>query len=142
MRAIFGLLGFTIGLTTYASIDKLFPNFDFGKGTYEIVASIGLGLVIGLVFYVIEPWFLNKLKELVKVVDKEISKYPQTDILLGSIGLIGGFLIAYLLSSLLIGSIPIFWFWERYIWNSSIHRIRTCNRFSLLCYRAMVFKQT
>ncbi len=108
MRAIVGLLGFTIGLTTYASIDKLFPNFDFGTGTYGVVASIGLGLVIALIFYAIEPWVLNKFKELVKIVDKEISKYPQTDILLGSIGLIGGFLIAYLLSSLLIGSIPIF----------------------------------
>lgn len=108
MRAIVGLLGFTIGLTTYASIDKAFPNFDFGIGTYGVAASIGLGLVIGLIFYVIEPWVLNKFKELVKIVDKEISKYPQTDILLGSIGLIGGFLISYLLSSLLIGSIPIF----------------------------------
>ena len=108
MRATVGLLGFTIGLTTYASIDKAFPNFDFGIGTYGVAASIGLGLVIGLIFYVIEPWVLNKFKELVKIVDKEISKYPQTDILLGSIGLIGGFLIAYLLSSLLIGSIPIF----------------------------------
>lgn len=38
--------------------------------------------------------------------DKEISKYPQTDILLGSIGLIIGFVIAYLLGGL-INSIPI-----------------------------------
>ncbi len=108
MRAVVGLLGFTIGITTYTSITKAFPDFVFGTGTYGIVASMGVGLVIGLIFYAIEPWVLNKFKELVKLVDKEISKYPQTDILLGSIGLIGGFLIAYLLSSLLIGSIPIF----------------------------------
>ena len=38
--------------------------------------------------------------------DKEISKYPQTDILLGAIGLIVGLVIAYLVSGL-INSDPI-----------------------------------
>lgn len=108
MRAVIGLLGFTVGLTTYTSITNVFPNFIFVTGTYGVVVSIVLGVLMGLIFYAIEPWVLDKFKDLVKIVDKEISKYPQTDILLGSIGLIGGFLPAYLLSSLLIGSIPIF----------------------------------
>ena len=49
-----------------------------------------------------------KLKKFVKVLDKEISKYPQTDILLGSIGLIVGLVIAYLIvGGYLLNGMPI-----------------------------------
>ena len=39
------------------------------------------------------------MREGVKLLDKEISKYPQSDILLGTIGLIVGLVIAYLIVS-------------------------------------------
>ena len=68
--------------------------------------SIVVGLIIGVIFYIIGPWVIDNFKYIAKLVDKEISKYPQTDILLGSIGLIIGFVIAYLLGGL-INSIPI-----------------------------------
>lgn len=106
-RIIIGLLGLTLGMTTYTAVTKAIPNFTFGQGTYGLVGSIAVGIVIGLLFYILEPWVLNKFKDMAKVVDKEISRYPQTDILLGSIGLIVGFVIAYLVSGLM-SSIPIF----------------------------------
>ena len=45
-------------------------------------------------------------KKAAKAIDREISKYPQTDIILASIGLIVGLVIAYLISQLLL-KIPI-----------------------------------
>ena len=71
-----------------------------------ILVSIVVGLIIGVIFYIIGPWFIDNFKYIAKLIDKEISKYPQTDILLGSIGLIIGLVIAYLVSYL-ISSIPI-----------------------------------
>ena len=105
-RVIIGIVGVIIGLTTYLTLMKDFPALSFGTNIYGIIASVVVGIITGLLFYLIEPWVINKVKEITKVLDKEISKYPQTDILLGSIGLIVGFVIAYLLSSL-VRPIPI-----------------------------------
>lgn len=107
IRIIIGLLGFTLGMTTYTAVIKAIPNFAFGEGKYGLIGAIAVGIVIGIIFYILAPWVLNKFKDIAKIVDKEISRYPQTDILLGSIGLIVGFVIAYLVSGLM-SSIPIF----------------------------------
>ncbi|MGL5313749.1 MAG: PIN/TRAM domain-containing protein [Peptostreptococcaceae bacterium] len=106
IRIVISILGFILGLTTYLSLVKAFPQLAFGIDEQGMVASIIVGIVIGLLFYLIWPWAANKFQEIAKLVDKEISKYPQTDILLGAIGLIIGFVIAYLVSGL-INSIPI-----------------------------------
>ncbi len=97
-------IGFILGFTTYLSAANIFPQLSFGKG--KVVISILVGVIIGIIFYIIGPWVINKFKQLANLMDKEISKYPQTDILLGSIGLIIGFAIAYLISGL-ISDIPI-----------------------------------
>ncbi|MGL6107815.1 PIN/TRAM domain-containing protein [Romboutsia sp.] len=106
IRIIVSLLGFTLGFTTYLSLTNAFPKFSFGIDEKGMAVGAIVGLVVGLIFYLIGPWAINKFKEIAKIMDKEISKYPQTDILLGSIGLIVGFVIAYLVSGL-INSIPI-----------------------------------
>lgn len=100
-RVIIGILGFILGSTAYLTLMKDFEALKFGTDTYGIIVSVVVGIVIGLLFYLVEPWVINKVKDVTKMMDKEISKYPQTDILLGSIGLIIGFVIAYLLSGLL-----------------------------------------
>lgn len=51
--------------------------------------------------YVLEPTISKKLRSLGRRFDKEMSRYSQVDIILGSIGLLIGFIIAFLLSSLL-----------------------------------------
>lgn len=106
IRIVMSLVGFILGFTTYLSLAKLIPKFTFGIDSQGIVVSIIVGIIIGILFYLIWPWALRKFKKLAKLMDKEIAKYPQTDILLGSIGLIVGFVIAYLISGL-INSIPI-----------------------------------
>lgn len=106
IRVCVGMLGLILGSTTYLKLMKDIKQLTFGRDIYGFAAAIAVGIVIGLLFYVIEPWVVKKVKEAAKIMDKEISKYPQTDVLLGSIGLIVGFVIAYLLSGL-INQIPI-----------------------------------
>lgn len=101
IRVCVGMLGLILGSTTYLKLMKDIKQLTFGREIYGFAAAIAVGIVIGLLFYVIEPWVVKKVKEAAKIMDKEISKYPQTDVLLGSIGLIVGFVIAYLLSGLI-----------------------------------------
>ncbi|MEG2058114.1 MAG: PIN/TRAM domain-containing protein, partial [Romboutsia sp.] len=105
-RIAIGILGLILGVTTYITLMGKFPGLKFGSNSYGFIIAGVVGIVLGLLFYAVEPWIINKVKEAAKIMDKEISKYPQTDILLGSIGLIVGFVIAYLISGL-INPIPI-----------------------------------
>ena len=93
-----------LGITSYLSLEKYFPQISFGLNNVYLVGII-VGLVVGILFYLISPWIFSKVREFVKILDKEISKYPQTDILLGVVGLIVGLVIAYLLVGGLLGSI-------------------------------------
>ena len=106
IRAMIGIFGFVLGFTVYSSLANTFPELLFGMGKSVILISIVVGLIIGVIFYLLGPWVIDNLKYIAKLVDKEISKYPQTDILLASIGLIIGLVIAYLIGGL-IRSIPI-----------------------------------
>lgn len=106
IRILIGAFGIVVGSTAYTSITDNLKILTYGNKTYEVAAAIAVGIIVGIIFYAIEPWIIKKIKMLAKAVDKELSKYPQMDILLGSIGLIAGFVIAYLLSGLL-NTIPV-----------------------------------
>lgn len=100
IRVLIGLIGFIIGTTTYLTLMVNFEELRFGQEYYGFIIPGVVGIILGLLFYALEPWVINKVKELAKIMDKEISKYPQTDIILSAIGLIVGFVIAYLISSI------------------------------------------
>ena len=91
-------------MTSYLSLAKIFPQLGFGIEHIYLVGLVA-GLLIGILFYLISPWIFNKVRIFIKILDTEISKYPQTDILLGVVGLIVGLVIAYLIVGGLFGSI-------------------------------------
>lgn len=97
IRILIGLLGASLGTTVYIFLVKCFPNVFVGINDYKYIISIVVALIFGVFFYVIGPWIISKIRDSVKVLDKEISKYPQSDILLGTVGLIVGLVIAYLI---------------------------------------------
>lgn len=96
IRVLISLLGVILGTTSYLSVAKYFPQLNFGMSNIYLVSLIA-GLLIGVVFYLISPWIFNKVRRFVKILDTEISKYPQTDIMLGLVGLIIGLVVAYLI---------------------------------------------
>ena len=99
MRIIIGLLGAPFGTAVYITLVELLPGLFTNVNNYKYIIAIGAALAFGIIFYIISPWILSKVREGVKLLDKEISKYPQSDILLGTIGLIVGLVIAYLIVS-------------------------------------------
>ena len=104
IRVLISLLGVILGSTSYLSLVKIIPQLSFGIANAYLV-GLGAGLLLGILFYLISPWIFNKVRRFVKILDTEISKYPQTDILLGVVGLIVGLVIAYLIVGGLFGSI-------------------------------------
>ena len=97
IRILIGLLGAAVGVTTYTTLVKHFPNMFMKYNDYKYIITITTALVFAMIFYMTVPWLISKVRDSAKLVDKEISKYPQSDILLGTVGLIVGLIIAYLI---------------------------------------------
>ncbi len=99
VKVLIGLLGAAFGTAIYIALEGLLPSIFNNFKDYKYMITIGAALIFGIIFYIISPWILSKVRDGVKILDKEISKYPQSDILLGTIGLIVGLVIAYLIVS-------------------------------------------
>lgn len=97
VKILIGLLGAALGTAIYVFLVSHFPNTFAAVSSYKYIMTIVVALIFGIIFYVIAPFMISKVKDNVKLLDKEISKYPQSDILLGTVGLIVGLVIAYLI---------------------------------------------
>lgn len=93
-RFLLAIIGFAIVTTLYLSLMKPFKELQFGNPKYGYAIGICLGLIFGIILFIAEPGISKKLKKLGIKFDKEMSVYSQVDIILGSIGLLIGFLIA------------------------------------------------
>lgn len=100
-RFLLAIIGFAIATTLYISLMKVFQEMMLGNIKYGYAAAIATGLLFGLILFIAEPGISRGIKKLSVKFDKEMSMYSQVDIILGSIGLILGFLIAFLISGLL-----------------------------------------
>ncbi|MCG8542144.1 MAG: PIN/TRAM domain-containing protein [Clostridia bacterium] len=68
----------------------------------ELIISIVSAILFGSILFVITPWLMRKGLRSANWVETELQKIPTTDIIVGSIGLIIGLIIAYLISQLII----------------------------------------
>ncbi len=98
VRGIITLLGGILGywlnslLLENRFVHPLIPD---GRMTYVF---LGLGiLVFALVFFVISPWLIKKVKQATGAVESALQKVPIQDLLGGALGLIIGLIIATLL---------------------------------------------
>jgi len=99
------LLGVLIGygiLSLLKAIEVLNITLD---GWLGLIISVGFSLLIGIIFYFLSSKIIDKGRKLIVILENELQNIPVTDIALGSIGLIIGLIIAYLLSQPLL-SIP------------------------------------
>lgn len=58
-------------------------------------------LITGLIFYLVSPWILERGRRLAQRTEVELEKVPTNQILVGTMGLITGMIIAYLLGGLI-----------------------------------------
>jgi len=102
VRAFITFIGMFLGIGVIALLKSLnllniLETAQIGTYTYIVIS-----LIFGVVFFMISPKIIKLGKKLMFSVEGEIQKVPATDIILGSLGLITGLIIAYLLSQLLV----------------------------------------
>lgn len=100
-------VGYAIGIlvTKILKAQKLINVSPMTPMT-ELIISIAGAIIIGAFLFFLTPWLMQKGLKSANWVETELQKVPTTDILVGSIGLIVGLIIAYLISQLLM-NIPI-----------------------------------
>lgn len=95
------ILGFvmTSDMMTNTKIFKLF-NQEPPSTVVTLVTSILVAVILGFIGYIITPWLIKHAKRLIDYTEIELEKIPSGQIITGSIGLIFGLIIAYLISTL------------------------------------------
>ena len=98
MRIFFSSRGLLLGYGITDGINKL-QIFDFFKDPkISGFVYLGVSLLFGIIFYFITPKLTKGLKKLINFIEGELQKIPTSDIAIGSVGLIVGLIMAYLLS--------------------------------------------
>lgn len=82
-------------------------NLPFGEAITEFIFMILCGLILGLFIYILSPLLIRQGERLAKYIEKEITKLPAEQVIVGFIGLISGFLVAFIISGLTQNLIPL-----------------------------------
>ncbi len=93
--------GFYIYIVDETNIINITNNF---KG--YIIGSIASAIISGVILFILSPWLINKGTEVANRTERELSKVPTVDIVLGSVGLIVGLIISYLITNLIANIMP------------------------------------
>lgn len=99
---LFGLFfGYAIGSTLFASpAMQLTLRYSADNMVLEVISSIACSILFGLIFYFLSPKIVKLTVKIAKTTEHELEKIPSNQIISGSVGLIIGLLIAYLISPL------------------------------------------
>ncbi|MBN2899731.1 MAG: PIN/TRAM domain-containing protein [Clostridia bacterium] len=95
------IIGFVVtsDMMTNAKIFKLFDQEPPSTVATLVTASV-VALTLGFIGYVGTAWLIRHVKRLIDYTEVELEKIPSGQIITGSIGLIFGLIIAYLISTL------------------------------------------
>lgn len=99
-RLCITLVGMMLGYGGIA-LGRFFGVLGFiEKSSFSLYIYIGVSVLFGVIFYLISPKLIKIGQMGVNKVEKELQDQPASDIILGSVGLTFGLVIAYLLSRL------------------------------------------
>lgn len=97
-RAIIILIGLLIGYGAVSGFMALNIISLPDRGWLNLFFYIGISLIFGIIFFLLSPRIINRGKRIAKFIENELQDIPTNEIVVASIGLIIGLLIAYLLS--------------------------------------------
>ncbi len=103
IRSVLTVLGSLLGFTVFAFIINLLnlETLQNNLATY-ITGIIVSCLIGGGILFITAPWIIKKGQGLAGWIEKELSKVPLVTMVLGSVGLITGLIIAYLVSRIFV----------------------------------------
>ncbi|SCZ05618.1 PIN/TRAM domain-containing protein [Alkaliphilus peptidifermentans] len=108
IRGMLAALGALLGLAIFVYItNALAPEAIHNSFITYVSAIIITSLLSGGILFILSPWLINQGRNLANWIERELANVPIVNIVLGSVGLIAGLIIAYLISGLLNNIIPI-----------------------------------
>jgi len=110
VRVIFALAGVGVGSGLVKLFYPFVQVFHIKIGYLFLPIFYGIVFVFfGVLFFFIAPVIMDALIKMIRHIEKKLQEIPMTDILFGSIGLIIGLIIAYLIITPFIRIIPLDW---------------------------------
>lgn len=103
VRVVITLLGMLLGYGLSTVIMSGLINKGYLKDTnlkVEVVITILTIVLIGGIFFLVTPFFKRRGMSAAKNIESDLRKIPSSNLIGGSIGLIVGFVLAYLISPL------------------------------------------
>lgn len=102
IRGILTVFGAVSGAALYMYVVKEMDIISIaGDPRNYVIGIIISSLTSGVMLFILSPWLINQSREAVNKIEKELSKVPTIDIILGSVGLIIGLIISYLVTNLI-----------------------------------------
>lgn len=98
IRGIIALLGVLLGYGVVASLRTFEVIQLTANGWMNLVLYLGVSFIFGIIFFLLSQKIMNFGRKVIQFLENELQKVPAYDIALGSVGLIVGLVIAYLLS--------------------------------------------
>ena len=98
LRGAISLVGLLIGVGIVTGFEALGVLNLPSKGWISLVVYAIVGIAFGIIFFLLAPKFIKGGRKSIQFFEAELQKMPAYEIALGSIGLIVGLIIAYLLS--------------------------------------------
>lgn len=96
-----GSAGFAFGVMLVKSPDvRQWLGEGFAFGLIPFIFPLVLGVVFGAVVYLLGPMIMRQGIRLAKYTELELEKIPTSQMIVGTVGLIPGLMIAYLVSDL------------------------------------------
>lgn len=112
IRVVLTLAAISTGVATGMSITEKIDitelfKISLSKSLLEIIFVVLFGLILGILIYILAPLIINQGQKLAKYVEREITQVPAEQVAIGFIGLIAGFLVAFVIGGFTQNLIPI-----------------------------------
>lgn len=101
LRGLIAIVGAGIGVGLTAVLDRFNFLERFAGDFNSVYIHIAGGIIVGLIFLLFSKRILSFVSRVSLEIEKHMQSIPTVDIVLGSIGLVVGFIIAFLLSEIL-----------------------------------------
>jgi len=101
IRGVLTLLGTFLGFGIVTLIDSLGLLY-FMDSKIKFYSLIGVSIILGIIFLIFSTTIINIGRKMVEKVESRLQETPASDIILGTVGLVVGLVIAYLVSNLLL----------------------------------------
>ena len=107
-RILIAVLGVMLGFQATARFLPLAKDYISITWTAPLTIAVNIlgALILGLIFYIISPGIIKRVGQLSSLIESQVQRIPTQDIVIGTVGLIVGLIIANLIGFALMG-IPI-----------------------------------